>query len=73
MVKSVLRDRGQEYVGRRVVGKSLADVNEVVHVSRTKNETASQLERIFPYFVLAMPGSFRSLASQTIYVPEQMK
>lgn len=68
-----LRNRAQEYVRRSVIRERLADVNEVVYVSRTKNETASELERIFSQFVLAMTGSFRALASQAIYVPEQMK
>lgn len=73
IVKSDLRNRAQEYVRRSVVRESLADVDEMVHVSRTKNETASQLERIFAHFVLAMPGCFRSFASQAIHFPEQMK
>lgn len=68
-----LRNRAQQYVGRSVVRKSIAEMNKVVHVSRTKNEAASELEWIFPHFVLAIAGSFRSFASQAIHLPEQMK
>ncbi len=48
-------------------------MNKVIHLSRTKDETASELEWILSHFVLAMSRSLRSLASQAIHFPEQME
>ena len=73
MVKSDLRNGTQEDVRRSVIRERLADVNEMVHVSRTKNKTGSELKWIFPDSVLAVPGSFGSLPSQAVDLPKKMK
>jgi len=48
-------------------------VNEKVYVSRTKDETSSELKWIFPDFVMAMAGSFGSLARQIVDLPKNME
>ena len=48
-------------------------MGHAVHISRPKDKTPSELERIFPQFVLAMPPGFGTLAGKRIILAEEME
>ena len=49
-------ERCKQGIDGSVVAKRFADVREAVDVARSEDKAPSQLERILPRFVLAMPG-----------------
>ena len=48
-------------------------MNKVIHVSRTKDETASKLEWVFSHFVLPVSSRSCSAARQAVQPPKDLE
>jgi len=57
----------------RIIAKGLTQVDKPVHVSRSKNEAGSQLERILSQLVLPVAGGFRPGTGLRVVRAQQMK
>jgi hypothetical protein len=68
-----LRNGLNDRLGGGIVAESFADMDETVNVAGRKNETAAELKRILPEFVLAMAAGFCTLAGGGIVLPQQVQ
>lgn len=70
---SAFSQRFQNRFRQGVIPKSLADVDDAVQITRSKNEGPAQLERIFAELVLAVATRFGAFARERVVLAEQVK
>jgi len=68
-----LRQRGNHLRKRSIVTEGLADVSEVIHISRPEDKGPAQLEGVLPQLVLTMSGGLGPLARRGIIAPQEME
>src|ERR1035438_1811120 len=65
--------RAQQVLHRRVIPKRAADVQIPVHIARPEDETAPQLKRILPQFMLPVAPGARAVAGGLVIAAQQVQ
>ena len=65
--------RGEQIFDGRIIPKRAADVHIPVHIARPEDETAPQLKRILPQFMLPVAPGARAVAGGLVIAAQQVQ